>query len=42
MLTFGWVLAAAIGAVAGLMAGPIVYLDPDMIGRHSGNSRSNQ
>ena len=31
MLAFGWGLAAAIGAVAGMMAAPIVYLDPDMM-----------
>jgi branched-subunit amino acid ABC-type transport system permease component len=31
MLAFGWGLAAAIGAVAGIMAAPIVYLDPDMM-----------
>jgi branched-chain amino acid transport system permease protein len=31
MLAFGWGLAAAIGGVAGMMAAPIVYLDPDMM-----------
>jgi branched-chain amino acid transport system permease protein len=31
MLAIGWGLAAAIGAVAGLMAAPIVYLDPNMM-----------
>jgi branched-chain amino acid transport system permease protein len=31
MLAFGWGLAAAVGAVAGMMAAPIVYLDPDMM-----------
>jgi len=32
MLSIGWGLAAAIGAVAGMMAAPIVYLDPNMMG----------
>jgi branched-chain amino acid transport system permease protein len=32
MLAIGWGLAAAIGAVAGMMAAPIVYLDPNMMG----------
>ena len=32
MLAFGWGLAGAIGAVAGMMAAPIVYLDPNMMG----------
>jgi branched-chain amino acid transport system permease protein len=32
MLAIGWGLAAAIGAVAGMMAAPIVYLDPYMMG----------
>jgi branched-chain amino acid transport system permease protein len=27
----GWGLAAAIGAVAGMMVAPIVYLDPNMM-----------
>jgi branched-chain amino acid transport system permease protein len=31
MLAFGWGLAALIGAVAGMMAAPIVYLDPNMM-----------
>jgi branched-chain amino acid transport system permease protein len=35
MSAFGWGLAAAIGAMAGMMAAPLVYLDPDMM-------RSNQ
>lgn len=30
-LALGWGLAAAIGAVAGLMAAPIVYLEPSMM-----------
>ena len=32
MLAIGWGLAAAIGAVAGMMAATIVYLDPNMMG----------
>ena len=32
MLAIGWGLAAAIGAVAGMMAAPIIYLDPNMMG----------
>ena len=32
MLALGWGLAAAIGSVAGMMAAPIVYLDPNMMG----------
>jgi branched-chain amino acid transport system permease protein len=32
MLALGWGLAAAIGAVAGVMVAPIVYLDPNMMG----------
>ena len=32
MLALGWGLAAAIGAVAGMMAAPIVFLDPNMMG----------
>jgi branched-chain amino acid transport system permease protein len=32
MLALGWGLAAAIGSVAGMMAAPIVYLDPSMMG----------
>ena len=31
MLALGWGLAAAIGAVAGMMIAPIVYLDPSMM-----------
>jgi branched-chain amino acid transport system permease protein len=31
MLAFGWGLAGAIGSVAGMMAAPIVYLDPNMM-----------
>jgi branched-chain amino acid transport system permease protein len=31
MLAIGWGLAAAIGAVAGMMAAPVVYLDPNMM-----------
>ncbi len=31
MLALGWGLAAAIGAVAGMMVAPIVYLDPSMM-----------
>jgi branched-chain amino acid transport system permease protein len=31
MLAFGWGLAAAIGAIAGMMVAPIVYLDPNMM-----------
>ena len=31
MLAFGWGLAAAIGATAGIMTAPIVYLDPHMM-----------
>lgn len=32
MLALGWGLAAAIGAVAGMMVAHIVYLDPNMMG----------
>jgi branched-chain amino acid transport system permease protein len=32
MLAIGWGLAAAIGAIAGMMAAPILYLDPNMMG----------
>ena len=31
MLAIGWGLAAAIGAVAGMMTAPIVYLEPNMM-----------
>src|SRR5689334_12972624 len=31
MLALGWGLAAAIGSIAGMMAAPIVYLDPNMM-----------
>jgi branched-chain amino acid transport system permease protein len=31
MLALGWGLASAIGAVAGMMAAPVVYLDPGMM-----------
>jgi len=31
MLMLGWALAAAIGAVAGIMVAPIVFLDPNMM-----------
>jgi branched-chain amino acid transport system permease protein len=31
MLAFGWGLAAVLGAVAGLMAAPTVFLDPSMM-----------
>jgi branched-chain amino acid transport system permease protein len=31
MLAVGWGLAAAIGAVAGMMVAPVVYLDPNMM-----------
>jgi branched-chain amino acid transport system permease protein len=31
MLAIGWGLAAAIGSIAGMMAAPIVYLDPNMM-----------
>jgi branched-chain amino acid transport system permease protein len=31
MLGIGWGLAAAIGAVAGMMVAPVVYLDPNMM-----------
>jgi branched-chain amino acid transport system permease protein len=32
MLGLGWGLSAAIGAVAGMMVAPVVYLDPNMMG----------
>jgi branched-chain amino acid transport system permease protein len=31
MLMLGWGLAGTIGAIAGIMAAPIVYLDPNMM-----------
>jgi branched-chain amino acid transport system permease protein len=31
MMTLGWGLAAAIGAIGGMLAAPIVYLDPNMM-----------
>ena len=31
MLALGWGLAAAVGSVAGMMAAPIVFLDPNMM-----------
>ncbi|MBX3625187.1 MAG: branched-chain amino acid ABC transporter permease [Rhizobacter sp.] len=32
MLALGWGLAAAIGAVAGMMVAPVVFLEPNMMG----------
>jgi branched-chain amino acid transport system permease protein len=32
MLALGWGLAAMVGAVSGIMAAPILYLDPNMMG----------
>ena len=32
MLAIGWGLAAMVGAVSGIMAAPILYLDPNMMG----------
>lgn len=32
MLMLGWGLAAALGAVAGMMVAPVVFLDPNMMG----------
>jgi branched-chain amino acid transport system permease protein len=32
MLALGWGLAASIGAVAGMMVAPVVFLDPNMMG----------
>jgi branched-chain amino acid transport system permease protein len=32
MLALGWGLAAAFGAVAGMMIAPVVFLDPNMMG----------
>jgi branched-chain amino acid transport system permease protein len=31
MLALGWGLAAAVGAIAGMMIAPIVFLDPNMM-----------
>ena len=31
MLSFGWGLAAALGAVAGMLAAPSVFLDPNLM-----------
>ena len=31
MLAFGWGLAAVLGAVAGMMIAPVVFLDPNMM-----------
>ncbi|MBI1395227.1 MAG: branched-chain amino acid ABC transporter permease [Betaproteobacteria bacterium] len=31
MLALGWGLAAAIGAIAGMMIAPVIYLDPNMM-----------
>jgi branched-chain amino acid transport system permease protein len=32
MLSLGWGLSAAIGAIAGLMVAPVLFLDPNMMG----------
>jgi branched-chain amino acid transport system permease protein len=32
MLALGWGLAAAIGAIAGMMVAPVVFLEPNMMG----------
>ena len=32
MLALGWGLAAAIGAIAGMMVAPVLFLDPNMMG----------
>lgn len=32
MLALGWGIAAALGAVAGTMSAPVIYLDPNMMG----------
>src|SRR5262249_61731754 len=32
MLALGWGFAAAIGAVAGIMVAPVLFLDPNMMG----------
>src|SRR5690349_2305853 len=39
MLALGWGLASAIGATAGMMVAPIVFLDPNKIGRASCRER---
>ena len=31
MLALGWGLAAAVGAVAGMLVAPIIYLEPNMM-----------
>jgi branched-chain amino acid transport system permease protein len=31
MLALGWGLAAAVGAVAGMLVAPVVYLEPNMM-----------
>ncbi len=31
MLALGWGLASAIGAIAGMMVAPVVFLDPNMM-----------
>ena len=40
MLAIGWGLAAVLGAVAGMMAAPTVFLDPDDDARRSSSTRS--
>ena len=35
MLALGWGLAGAIGAIAAIMAAPIVYIEPNMMAGHS-------
>jgi branched-chain amino acid transport system permease protein len=32
MLALGWGLASAIGAIAGMMVAPVVFLEPNMMG----------
>ncbi len=32
MLALGWGLAAAVGAVAGMIVAPVLFLDPNMMG----------
>jgi branched-chain amino acid transport system permease protein len=32
MLALGWGLASAIGAIAGIMVAPVVFLEPNMMG----------